>query len=102
VGLIAFPVHADRGAVWDTGNQLKGYCADNGKSTVYSGFCSGYIIGSVDSMMESDCLAVARRPNVITGQLVDVVKLYLSKHPEKVDERGSTLVAEAITEAFCN
>lgn len=53
-------------------------------------------------MMESDCLAVARRPNVITGQLVDVVKLYLSKHPEKLDERGSTLVAEAITEAFCN
>jgi hypothetical protein len=84
---------------WVNGNQLWDWCKP-GNSIL----CLGYVAGIANAMAASNnsllgwhaCL----RENLTVGQVVDVVKLYLSNHPEKRDYAAAALVAEAYEKAF--
>jgi hypothetical protein len=83
-----------------TGNSLWKEC----KSDPPSGVCLGYVSGIADAMIAKDegvmgfhtCL----RSHLPAGQLIDIVKLYLEKHPWRRAYGAGGLVADALEQAF--
>jgi hypothetical protein len=72
---------ADNAPALLTGSQLMDACK---RSDAYGGYCGGYVAGMADSMTAKRPHPAACFPHrVAAEQLVNVVKLYLSQHPEK-------------------
>ena len=86
------------------GNQLYEWCRvaetdeDESLKMVSKGLCAGYIGGVVDTLAaaNSDCLEKGTR----LEQLIDLVKLYLTNHPESRHYAAASVVISAITEKF--
>src|SRR5215471_11602345 len=81
--LFCLSVGAARATYYISGNMLSQECQD----LADWGLCSAYIVGSVDAFDGLQDVKLVPRafclgPNITTGQLIDVVKLYLGKHPE--------------------
>ena len=65
------------------------------------GYCIGYIQGVHDALQPTRVICVPDR--VTGGQLGDVVKLYISNHPENRHRSADELVAAALKEKYpCN
>jgi len=84
-----------------SGNMLLQECQDPTAEPL----CSAYIVGSADAfdglqdvrlLPRTFCLGA----RVTTGQIIDVVKLYLGEHPEDRDQSGAGVVALALKERF--
>jgi hypothetical protein len=118
---IGFATTATVEAQTITGNDVYAACADVG-SEAKQGFCIGYIIGawegliygagrafmSLDPSMKVDDLnAMAFQvmqacppADIENGQTVDVVKNYLSAHPQERHHTIRTIIIDAMGEAF--
>ena len=87
-----------------TGNGLLNHCQDN--SPLLQGDCMGFTSGVSDAMadaMASNTLNgwTACVPNQVTrGQVKDIAVQFLVKHPESRHFSASSLVANALHEAF--
>ena len=78
----------------DSGMALGNHCADDGPEAFGGVFCLGFIDAAGD-------FAEACPSGVTTlGQTVAVVRKYLADHPERLHERASYLVVEAIEGAW--
>ena len=76
------PVHADEKPALMPGNRLWDAC---NRPDADGGYCGGYVAGVADSMTAERPHPAACLPSgVAADQLVDIVKLYLSRHPENV------------------
>ena len=89
---------------FETGN---GLWRDCGSRT--EGDPPGYCLGSVAGIADAESYEAANNktpprychPNDATlGQITDVVRLYLEKHPEERDASAASLVVYALREAF--
>ena len=92
---------------WD-GNDLHVNCNQEA-DTVDAGICYGYIVGFADALFDfqqtkvfierfqSVCLPIERIP---PNQLIDVVKKYLTDHPESRHQPGTWIVFEALRQTF--
>jgi hypothetical protein len=94
------PASAGKIIDWVNGNKLWEWCKTGSNSTL----CLGYAAGIADAMSanENSILGwhACFRQEITIGQLADVVKLYLSNHPEKRDYASSGLVGQAFENAF--
>jgi hypothetical protein len=91
--LATMPARADF-----TGNDVKKFCASQP-----TGFCLGYIFGSIDTMREynENHVPVACLPGGATSeQLIAVARKYLDDHPERLHLRGAALIIGAMIQAF--
>ena len=81
-----------------TGDQLYEHC-DAPKTTEMYGACFGYSIGVASAFIDSGifCLPEA---SIQARQVEDVVRLYLTNHPEQRHGSAATLVIEALKEKF--
>jgi hypothetical protein len=83
------------------GNKLLQHCNEP-YGTYSGGFCDGYISGvgsAFNEMQGFYCFP----GGVKAGQVIDLVKLYLTEHPEKRNYGASSLVIAALKEKFpCN
>jgi len=88
---------------YQDGNKLSDYCAMKGVPFA-EGMCAGYIVGATDAFEIGRVLKgqpFCLRQGILVEQIVDVVKKYLSDHPEFRDVGGANLVEAALTQAFC-
>ena len=76
------------------GNELWRLCTSKG--TRANGLCYGYVTAIAEVARESDGLY----GHHAWRQTVEVVKRYLEQHPEQRHYGASSLVAEALAEAF--
>ena len=84
------------------GNSLLRSCQEN-DSPAHWGACLGYVRGITDillagNQMNGVTLCVPRE--VETGQVTDVVKQFLARHPEQRSLPAEGLVGAALQEAF--
>jgi hypothetical protein len=87
---------ADQLVDWLNGNQLFAACQQDDR------LCFGYVLGVTASaqLASSVCLP---SDTVTSGQLKDVVMLWLQNHPEIRHKSASSLVMQALGEKFpCN
>jgi hypothetical protein len=107
VGVLLAPSTAE--AVSKNGNELFSDCsAEN--ATYSNGICMGYIVGVGDAVLDLQFLGlidarfspicVPRKSGVTVGQMVDIVKKYLTDHPEFRHQGGGALVVQALRQAF--
>ncbi len=90
------------------GNDLHANCNQEADA-VDAGICYGYIVGFADALFDfqqtkvfidrfqSVCLPIERIPS---DQLIDVVKKYLTDHPESRHQPGTWIVFEALQQTF--
>ncbi len=90
----AFTVPAHAG--FYDGNKLYETCS--AKSGRDIGLCVGYITGVADTLEDAKCFTAG----VDSHQVYDAVKQYLERHPAERHNRASSLVKEAIQQAFCH
>src|SRR5262245_1198825 len=85
---------------WLTGNQLLAACSD--MNVIEYQLCMGYVIGIADSMISRpDAIANACfARGMQRGQLIAVVKNYLTAHPEQLHYQADALVTVALARAF--
>jgi Rap1a immunity proteins len=82
---------------WQMGKELVRICQSQSPGDV--GFCTGYIEGATAGRDVQYCFSAG----VTAGQVREVVKLWLSEHPEKWHLAAHDLVIEALKEKFpCN
>jgi hypothetical protein len=86
-----------------SGNRLLEYCSDRSAGTAH-GVCLGYVQGVYDGALGpthslGDFMACVPE-GVEAKQMVDVVSHYLTSHPERRQFTGSSLVADALSQAF--
>jgi hypothetical protein len=98
--LLSGGAEAVEGTVRD-GNMLFDVC-QNGKpvpalEAFKMGMCVGFVTGVSDTLYGT---TVCGPENVSVQQMVDVVKLYLTNHPERRHLAARDLAANALTEAF--
>lgn len=82
-----------------SGNDLHEEC----RPTARGSLCTGYILGVADAMQGYTALGEWRMcssKNVNSVQVVDVVKAFLTAHPEIRHFAAASLVAKALAEAF--
>ncbi|MGZ2409791.1 hypothetical protein GUK30_15345 [Rhizobium leguminosarum] len=97
-GLASSPAHAG----FMDGNDLYKECTDGQDKQVSThwqsyALCLGYLKGVVDTSQVSNCL-----PNKVQGgQIYDIAFNYLRSHPATRQDTASSLVEQAIKEAFC-
>ncbi|OUE62697.1 Rap1a/Tai family immunity protein [Citrobacter freundii] len=63
-----------------------------------SGLYMGYVTGAVDIMYVSGMICPPE--NATSGQMLDVVKLYLENHPERRADGASLIMNAALRSAF--
>jgi hypothetical protein len=83
------------------GNELMKWAVEHEKdqiTTTDSAYQAGRFLGYVTGVWEMS--SVFSPPNVTNGQLCAVVIKYLRAHPEKWNEPGSSIVIDAIREAW--
>lgn len=91
---------------FQSGNSLYSTCTtEKGESTHYQdeSFCVGYIAGVADGLETMQELAGRKSctPDAITqGQIRDVVKKYITEHPEKRHYTAASIVIMAIINAY--
>jgi hypothetical protein len=93
-------VTAGARADFQDGNSLYAQCTSALKYD--DAYCLGYIAGITD-VMSHDPVAgrTACEPEHATaGQVQDIVRLYLTKHPEQRHYAAESLVAHALAAAF--
>lgn len=86
-----------------TGNEVLEDCRNKEDSYFNSGYCTGYISGVYDVLSAGDSVIGWRSCpplGVTVGQVTDVVKAWLEARPEKRHLAASSLVANALAEAF--
>lgn len=81
--------------IWMTGNKLK-YWIDS-YDEYARGNAIGYILGVVDALNGK---SFSVKMDVTKGQMRDVVYIYLDKNPHLRHIQASTLVIEAMKEAY--
>jgi hypothetical protein len=84
----------------ETGNTLKQKCGGAG---ITEGVCIGYIEGVADVLSSGTVLHGFKAcfpVDLITGQLLDVVKNWIERNPEKLHYSAPGLVASALSSAF--
>ena len=79
------------------GNQLYSDCKTGGSTEQ---ICYGYIMGVADVLAGQGANTVCVPQEVTANQLVDVVKKYMTDHPEFRHLSGPSEVTEALAEAF--
>ncbi|SFI64553.1 hypothetical protein SAMN04515648_0948 [Phyllobacterium sp. CL33Tsu] len=87
-----------------TGNEMLEMCEAK-RGTVDRAICNGFITGVADSMDAIRAWLGIKRQcvpgRVTTGQLVDLLKDYLEKHPAVRHDDAGAIAVLAISEAFC-
>lgn len=78
------------------GNTLWSFCQDSAQLKS----CLNYIIGVADVLMTQNTNTMCLPGNAIEGQLMDVVKKYLSDHPETRQFTAMSEVQVALQNAF--
>ena len=96
--LLLAPVSATaRDVSSNDGNELLGYCTDEGYYT--QGVCMGIIMGTsntLDHWVAANEASPYCRPDGVTwGQIQEVVVRYLKRHPETRHESYPLLIAKA-------
>jgi Rap1a immunity proteins len=95
---------AGKAAAFATGNNLLAWCVS--ASRTERGLCHGYILGIADAMAESNSLGrvAACIPGPVRtgspGRLYQLAQQFLALHPEKRRLSASSLVANALADAF--
>jgi Rap1a immunity proteins len=88
---------------WRTGNDLARDCSTSQNYYSY-GSCAGYLMGVADMMAQPEWPYPSARAcfpdQAEGGQLIAIVKKYLAKHPEQLDDGAFRLVANALALAF--
>jgi Rap1a immunity proteins len=92
--------NAEPGVFYFNGNELWDFCRVDSPNLG----CVNYVSAIADAMT-ADHEGVMGwhacfRLNTTRGQIADVVKLWLQKHPEKRDLAAPGLVAQALAQAF--
>jgi Ssp1 endopeptidase immunity protein Rap1a len=100
--LLAHPAAADRPKphTWTSGADLSDRCGTMEQFS--AGECAGYVVG-VAEITESGYLKGYRScipARVNKGQLTDVVRKYIAKHPEYQQSVGYQVVVVALVESF--
>ena len=97
---MALPAHSM------TGNELKTNCQNYSDSSTdfRSGVCAGFILGSLESTSIWTSIA-SQIPycipeNATNGQLIAVVRKYLDTNLEVLHQTGTTLIIDAMMNAF--
>jgi Rap1a immunity proteins len=62
--------------------------------------CYGYIIGVADVFDSQNASGVCMPKEAVARQVIDVVKKYLTEHPETRDYTAASEVQVALQEAF--
>jgi hypothetical protein len=101
--LIAVSARADPFPGLDTGNALQRVCA--AEDGLEFGACIGYINGSVDQFFAiapflGDGMTACRPRGVTYGQAKAVILKHLNDHPERLQQKASALIAQALIAAF--
>jgi len=95
--------HATEPFIFETGNELHEKC-NTSNSTRMGDACVGYIIGVSDAISVNKNqlfgFVTCRPADFTVGQLVDVVKLWLKRHPAQRHYSAANIVAAALAEAF--
>ena len=87
--------------VFDDGNSLHAQCQI--ETSISNGYCLGYVAAVADAMVDKRTLSGRQAclpRGVMRGQAMDVVKAWLTKHPEKRHFEAWGLVARALSEAW--
>jgi hypothetical protein len=85
-------------ATFYDGNQLYRLCTSSNNGD--ANFCSGYVAASADFLQNQNANYVCLPPNVVVGQLMDVVKKYLTDHPETRQYIAISEIEVALEKAF--
>jgi len=67
------------------------------------GSCSGYLMGVADMMAQPEWSYPAKAcfpDEVVRGQLIAIVKKYISNHPDQLQSPALDIVAAALAQAF--
>ena len=91
----------DRPRVWTSGTGLVAQCSQV-LDQFSTGACMGYVVAAAE-IADSGHLKGYRScipKDVTKGQLQDVVKKHLAKHPEQLEYIGYQVVVVALVEAF--
>ena len=92
--LTTVPARADM-----SGNDLKDNCGSMSNS-----LCTGYIVGTLDSMRtigeEANAPMFCLPPGVGEEQVTALVRKYLADHPERLRTRAASLIMNAMTGAY--
>ena len=94
--LSSSPVRADEIQNVSTGNGLLANCADS--DHYIQGFCDGYIIGV--TRLGDGRGAFCVPPGVSQGQIFEVVKNGLRRHPEERQQESTVLMVKYLGRAF--
>ena len=91
----------DRPRVWTSGTELVAECGQV-LDQFSTGACMGYVVAAAE-IADSGHLKGYRScipKDVTKGQLQDVVKKHLARHPEQLEYIGYQVVVVALVEAF--
>jgi hypothetical protein len=101
VSLLALPAPAWAG--FDSGADLLALCEDPDESGFAEMYCLGYVSAVADVLERNDVnglRACVPDAGVTVGDLAEVVKGYLGRHPERGHYGAAGLVADALGQAF--
>ena len=99
ISMILFSGQTSIAGIFQNGNRLYAYMTSSYK--VEKAMALGYVEGVYDSWMYiSPEMDVLIPDELLAGQLNDIAKLYLEKHPEMRHEGAAKLIQNALLEAF--
>src|SRR5688572_15695477 len=87
---------------FDTGAALLAACEDPDGSGYGPMYCLGYITAVADVLEQNavNSFRACTPPDVTVGDLLEVVKGYLGRHPERGGYGAAGLIAHALGEAY--
>jgi hypothetical protein len=103
VALVCLPASARAQRGFMTGNELQSLCNTNDAWGMVA--CTAYVMAIFEVMYSNPIYGwrACFPSGVIAGQMTDVVKRFLARHPEQRHNTAGSLVAQALAEAFpCN
>ena len=86
----AFSINVD-------GNKLSRACFD-GYGDFGEGFCTGYIMGTADSLVKGDNICIPKEAT--TQDIKDTVNKFIQEHPEQLPLPGSYFVKAALAASY--
>ena len=89
-------------AAYDTGADLRQWCADPDGSGFGTIYCLGYVTAVADVIERNPVngLRACVPDAAVVGDLVDRVTAYLDRHPERLGFGAAGLVADALGDAY--